>query len=154
MARMLAVLVVVGVAGFIVWSLSGVAQGIAAARRGRAKPGTYEFESRVTQTKRRMKGVRGPAEEREAILSFVESRTGVEAYFEPKTVTYPLSVVLVAHDGEWKRFELADDSFIRGLAKDRGIPTLDAARVGYPQRMREYKRRESPDDPAGSGPTN
>jgi len=108
-----------------------------------AKPpkggGRYEFEPVSWKVSRRLKGVQGPAEDREGILAFVESRTGVEAYVEPKTVMHPLSVVLVAGDGEWKRFELPDDAFIRDLARSRGVPVLDAARTGYPPRMRRHR---------------
>jgi hypothetical protein len=113
-----------------------------------AKPpkggGRYEFEPVSWKVSRRLKGVQGPAEDREAILEFVESRTGVEAYVEPKTVMHPLSVVLVAGDGEHKRFELFDDAYIRQLAATHSLRVLDAARVGHPQRMRDYlKRQES-----------
>jgi hypothetical protein len=147
-ARIIGVLVVVLVLAFIVWSISGLARGVTKdVRRRRTKPGAYEFESRYDQVYRKVKGVRGPSEDRDAILGFIKSRAGVEAYLEPKTVAHPLSVVLVAHDGEWKRFELAEDSFIRELARETGLPTYDAARVGYPQRMREYKRQNPrPDD--------
>ena len=79
----------------------------------------------------------GPAEDREGILAFVTSRQGVEAYVEPRTVIHPLSVVLIAEDGEWRRFELRDD------VKERGLRVLDASRFGYPERM---KRR-----PPGDG---
>jgi hypothetical protein len=98
--------------------------------------------------------VKGPSEDREGILAFVQSRAGVEAYVEPKTVANPLSVVLVAADGEWKRFELAEDAYIRQLSREIGLPTYDAARVGYPQRMREYKRppRSDEDGPDDAGP--
>ncbi|MDP9242901.1 MAG: hypothetical protein M3O84_06975 [Actinomycetota bacterium] len=74
---------------------------------------------------------------------FVESRAGVEAYVEPKTVMHPLSVVLVAGDGEHRRFELSDDAYVRELARERDLNVLDAGRVGYPQRMRDYSRRRS-----------
>lgn len=151
MARMIAVLFVVVAVAFIVWSFGGVARGLAAGRRqGSRKPGAYDFDSRYNQAYRKVKGVKGPAEDREGILLFIKSRPGVEAYLEPKTVAHPLSVVLVAADGEWKRFELGEDSFIRQLSKEEGLPVFDAARVGYPQRMREYKKPR-PEDPA-AGP--
>jgi len=105
-------------------------------------PGRYEFEPVGWKVSRRLKGVQGPAEDREAILAFVESHQGVEAYVEPKTVMSPLTVVLVARDGEHKRFELSDDAYIRQLAGTHNLPVLDAARVGYPQRMRDYLRRQ------------
>jgi hypothetical protein len=144
-ARIIAVLVVVLL---LAWSISKLSRGVTNdVRRRSTKPGAYEFDSRYDQVSGKLKGVRGPSEDREAILGFIRSRTGVEAYLEPKTVAHPLSVVLVAHDGEWKRFELAEDSFIRELARESGLPTFDAARVGYPQRMREFKRQKPrPDD--------
>ena len=111
-----------------------------------AKPpkggGRYEFEPVTWKVSRRLKGVQGPAEDRQGILEFVQSRRGVEAYVEPKTVMHPLSVVLVAGDGEHRRFELADDAYIRQLAATHNLKVLDAARLGYPQRMRDYIRRQ------------
>jgi hypothetical protein len=104
--------------------------------------GRYEFESRADRMSRRLKGVQGPYEHRDEMTSFIESRRGVEAYVEPKTVMHPLSVVLVAGDGEHRRFPLSDDAYLRELARDRDIPILDAARVGYPQRMRDYLKRQ------------
>jgi hypothetical protein len=49
--------------------------------------------------------------------------------------------VFVAGDGEWKRFELGDDRFVRELASQRRMPVFDASRTGYPERMR---RRPQP----------
>jgi hypothetical protein len=111
---------------------------------GRQNPegGRYEFEPRTDRISRRWKRVQGPQEDREGILAFVESRQGVEAYMEPKTPMHPLSVVLVAGDGEHKRFELFDDAYLRELARTRNLKVLDAGRVGYPTRMREYLRRQ------------
>jgi hypothetical protein len=111
---------------------------------GRQNPegGRYEFEPRTDRISRRWKRVQGPQEDREGILAFVESRQGVEGYMEPKTPMHPLSVVLVAGDGEHKRFELFDDAYLRELARTRNLKVLDAGRVGYPTRMREYLRRQ------------
>ena len=111
--------------------------------------GRYEFEPRSDRLSRRMKGVRGPAEQREEILAFVESREGVEAYMEPKTAMHPLSVVLVAGDGEHKRFQLFDDAYIRELSRTHELKVMDAARVGYPQRMRDYLRRQRSEGASG-----
>jgi len=105
-------------------------------------PGHYEFEPVSWKVSRRLKGVQGPAEDREGILAFIESHTGVEAYVEPKTVMHPLSVVLVAGDGEHERFVLSDDAYLRELTGTHDLKVLDAARVGYPARMREYLRRQ------------
>ena len=111
-----------------------------------AEGGRYEFEPRQQRVTRRLKGVQGPAEDRDAILAFVESRTGVEAYVEPRTVMHPLSVVLVAGDGEHRRFELSDDAYLRELTRTHDLKVLDAGRVGYPQRMREYLRNQRRDE--------
>ena len=34
--------------------------------------------------------------------------------------------------GEWRRFELSEDRFLRELARERSLPIFDAARTGYP----------------------
>jgi hypothetical protein len=119
------------------------------------RPGTpaarYDWESRTVRYSRRLKGVQGPEEDRMAILQFVESRTGVEAYLEPKTVVSPLSVVLVAKDGEWRRFHLQDDAYIRELVATRNLKVFDAIRVGYPKRMREYRPGKESESEGGTG---
>lgn len=79
-----------------------------------------------------------------AMKEFARSRSGVEAYTEPRTMQQPMTVVLVAHDGEWLRFTVPDEKVVRSL----GIPMYEAARTGYPRRMKEYRR----DRPPGSGP--
>src|SRR5437868_14600367 len=106
-------------------------------RRPDATGGKYEFESRVDRMSRRLKGVQGPREERDSMEEWFSSRRGVEAYVEPKTVMHPLSVVLVAGDGEHRRFTLSDDAYLRELAREYELPILDAARVGSPPRTRD-----------------
>jgi hypothetical protein len=59
---------------------------------------------------------------------------------------HPLSVVFVAGDGEWVRFELKEDAFLRQLANERGLPVIDATRFGYPERMRR-PRGQRPNEP-------
>ena len=112
-----------------------------------AAPTLYDWERRTDQLKRKVKGIQGPAEDREGILGFIESRAEVEAYIEPKTVMHPLSVVLVAKDGEWRRFELTDDSYLRQLRRTHGLPIYDAVRVGYPERMRKYRKQRADPPP-------
>lgn len=68
---------------------------------------------------------------------------------EPRTLMYPLSVVLVAEDGEWARFQLRDDSFIRELSGTHGLRVYDAGKVGYPERMRRYRRGGQTDPESG-----
>lgn len=105
-------------------------------RRGSRRVGGYEFDRRADQAKRRLKGVAGPAERRDDLVEFLNTHHGVEAYVEPKTVISPMSVVLVDAAGEWRRFELKEDTYLRRLAADRGLPIFDASRTGYPARMR------------------
>jgi hypothetical protein len=104
-------------------------------------PGRYEFEPVSWKVSRRLKGVQRSPEDRDGIRSFLETHEGVEAYVEPKTVMHPLSVVLVGHDGEHRRFELSDDAYLRELTATHQLRVFDAARVGYPQRMRDYLER-------------
>jgi hypothetical protein len=94
--------------------------------------------------RRRAGEVRSGDVDVKAMREFVVTRSGVEAYVEPRTMQHPMTVALVAHDGEWLRFAVSDDRAVRSL----GIPVYDAARTGYPRRMKEYKR----DRPPGSGP--
>ena len=117
-----------------------------------ATGGKYEFESRVDRMSRRLKGVQGPYEYCDELLEFIESHSGVEAYVEPKTVMHPLSVVLIAGDGEHRRFPLFDDAYLRELAREHDLRIFDASRVGYPQRMRDYLKRQKarPGESAGA----
>jgi hypothetical protein len=106
-------------------------------RRQAGRPtGTHEWGSRTDRVKRQLKGVPAPDEPRSEMIVWLDAHTGVEAYVEPKTMMSPLSVVFVDADGEWKRFPLAEDRYLRTLAKDRRIQVFDAGRVGYPPRMR------------------
>jgi hypothetical protein len=109
-------------------------------RRGSRRLGGYEFEARRDQAKRRLKGVAGPVERRDEIVEFLDTHEGVEAYVEPKTVMSPKSVVLIDGAGEWRRFELKEDAYLRRLSADRVLPIFDAALTGYPPRMRRRPR--------------
>jgi hypothetical protein len=108
-------------------------------RQGATRPATYDWERRTDRLYRRVKRVPAPEEDRDGILGFIETRRKVEAYVEPKTVVSPLSVVLVAEDGEWRRFHLASDAFVRELSATKGLKVYDAVRTGYPKRMRAYR---------------
>lgn len=68
------------------------------------------------------------------------SRRGVEAYIEPPTPVYSMTLCLVAHDGEHIRRPVKDDKQARNLATEHGVPFYDARLVGYPKRMRDYER--------------
>lgn len=72
------------------------------------------------------------------IEGFIASRTGVEAYLEPKTAIYSTTLLLVAADGEYLRRPIRDREQAAEVCDARGVPLYDAAKVGYPKRMRDY----------------
>ncbi len=72
---------------------------------------------------------------------FAKSRRGVEGFVEPRTAVSDVTLMLVAHDGEWTRRRVPSVEWAHGFANRLGIPSYDAAVVGYPARMREYNRR-------------
>lgn len=72
--------------------------------------------------------------------AFVRDRAGVEAFVEPKTAIYSTTVLLVAGDGEYLRRPVRDRAQAAEFAEKHGIPLYDAARVGYPRRMRDYDK--------------
>lgn len=75
------------------------------------------------------------------LRDWAAQRRGVEAYVEPPTVVTELTVVLVAHDGEWTRRRVDGERGARRLGKDLAIPVYDVHKVGYPQRMRDHDAR-------------
>jgi hypothetical protein len=97
---------------------------------------------------RRPKG-RGPTTVRGAdsaderhLTEFAGTRRGVEGFVEPRTAVSDVTLLLVAHDGEWTRRRVPSVEWAHAFANKRGIPSYDAAVVGYPARMREYNRRK------------
>lgn len=72
---------------------------------------------------------------------FAGSRRGVEGFVEPRTAVSDVTIILVAHDGEWTRRRVPSVEWAHRFANRHGIPSYDAAVVGYPARMREYNRR-------------
>jgi hypothetical protein len=79
---------------------------------------------------------------------FARERRGVEAYVEPPTTVSTTTVVFVAGTGEWTRRRVRDARAAHELANRLGIPSYDAAVVGYPQRMRDWNTRRSAGRPA------
>jgi hypothetical protein len=68
------------------------------------------------------------------------SREGVEAFVEPPTSVYAMTLCLVAADGEYLRQPVKDEKQAKRLCGEFGIPLYDARIVGYPKRMRDYER--------------
>lgn len=74
--------------------------------------------------------------------TFATTRTGVEGFVEPRTAVTDVTILLVAHDGEWTRRRVPSVEWAHRFANSHGIPSYDAAVVGYPARMREWNKRQ------------
>jgi hypothetical protein len=72
------------------------------------------------------------------LTQFVRTRSGVEAFIEPRTAVTETTVVLVAATGEWTRRRIAGAEGARTFARKNAIPLYDVGVVGYPQRMRDW----------------
>lgn len=77
---------------------------------------------------------------------FATTRTGVEGFVEPPTMVTQTTLVLVAVDGEWTRRRVVDAKAAHEFANKLGIPSYDAAVVGYPRRMREWTRQRAAEE--------
>ena len=73
---------------------------------------------------------------------FVQSRKGVEGFVEPRTAVSDVTLLLVAHDGEWTRRRVPSVDWAHKFCNRYQVPSYDAAVVGVPQRMRDYNRRK------------
>lgn len=76
------------------------------------------------------------------LVAWARARTGVEAYVEPPTTVTPMTVVLVATDGEWTRRAIGGPRAARQLGETLRIPVYDVRKTGYPQRMRDHDARQ------------
>ncbi len=79
----------------------------------------------------------------EALAEWVSARRGVELFVEPKTSVTPVTMLLVAHDGEFTRKPIDSPAAAQGFAREHKLPIYDATIMGYPQRMRDYSRRQT-----------
>ncbi|HZE39062.1 MAG TPA: oxidoreductase [Stackebrandtia sp.] len=73
---------------------------------------------------------------------FHANHHGVEAYVEPRTTVTETTVMFIAHDGEWTRRRVDGVEAAFRLGERLGIPVYEVAKVGYPQRMRDYNARQ------------
>ena len=78
----------------------------------------------------------------EHLLNFVTGRRGVEGFVEPRTAVSDVTLLLVAHDGEWTRRRVPSVEWAHKFCNNNPVPSYDAAVVGIPQRMRDYNRRK------------
>ena len=82
------------------------------------------------------------AADAEHLREFVTTRRGVEGFVEPRTAVSDVTLLLVAHDGEWTRRRVPSIQWAHKFANQHQVPSYDAAVVGIPQRMRDYNRRQ------------
>jgi hypothetical protein len=75
------------------------------------------------------------------LTDFVRTRTGIEAYLEPRTTVTDTTLVLVAGTGEWTRRRVGGVDGANAFAKKHKIPLYDVVIVGYPRRMRQWTER-------------
>jgi hypothetical protein len=82
----------------------------------------------------------GDAQDLAELEAFIARRHGVELYLEPETTATDTTVVAIAHDGEWIRRRTGSPRAALQIARRREVPLYEAARVGYPERMRTWNR--------------
>lgn len=78
----------------------------------------------------------------EHLQEFVSARRGVEGFVEPRTAVSDVTLLLVAHDGEWTRRRVPSVEWAHKFCNKFQVPSYDAAVVGIPQRMRDYNKRQ------------
>ena len=79
--------------------------------------------------------------DQEHLQQFVEARKGVEGFVEPRTAVSDVTLLLVAHDGEWTRRRVPSVEWAHKFCNKFQVPSYDAGLVGIPQRMRDYNSR-------------
>jgi hypothetical protein len=87
--------------------------------------------------------VRAASREDELHLhEFMSTRRGVEGFVEPRTAVSDVTLLLVAHDGEWTRRRVPSVAWAHEFCNRNQVPSYDAAVVGIPQRMRDWNSRK------------
>ena len=81
------------------------------------------------------------AVDRDHLSSWVSERRGVEGFVEPRTAVSDVTLLLVAHDGEWTRRRVPSIDWAHDFCNRFQVPSYDAGLVGIPQRMRDYNSR-------------
>jgi hypothetical protein len=76
------------------------------------------------------------------LQQFVQGHKGVEGFVEPRTAVSDVTLLLVAHDGEWTRRRVPSVDWAHKFCNRYQVPSYDAAVVGIPQRMRDFNRRK------------
>ncbi|MCW2759104.1 MAG: hypothetical protein JWO46_2850 [Nocardioidaceae bacterium] len=76
------------------------------------------------------------------LRTWSSARRGVEGFVEPPTTVSTVTLLLVAHDGEWTRRRVPSARWAHDFCNRLGIPSYDAGLVGIPDRMREWNARQ------------
>ncbi len=76
------------------------------------------------------------------LREWLSTRRGVEGFVEPRTAVSEVTLLLVAHDGEWTRRRVPGVQWAHDFCNRHQVPSYDAAVVGIPQRMRDFNRRK------------
>ena len=76
------------------------------------------------------------------LQQFVQNHKGVEGFVEPRTAVSDVTLLRVAHDGEWTRRRVPSVDWAHKFCNRHQVPSYDAAVVGIPQRMRDFNRRK------------
>ncbi|MEB3368378.1 oxidoreductase [Saccharopolyspora mangrovi] len=87
-------------------------------------------------------GRRATSADTDHLRDWAAQRRGVEGYLEPRTLVTETTLLLIAHDGEWTRRRVASPAAAGRFTAKLGIPLYEVAKVGYPQRMRDYQARQ------------
>lgn len=107
-------------------------------RRGPKMSGPAKDAARTGSTR-----VRGSERaDEEHLNGWLAERHGVEGFVEPRTAVSEVTLLLVAHDGEWTRRRVPSVQWAHQFCNRQQIPSYDAAVVGVPQRMRDYNSRQ------------
>jgi hypothetical protein len=110
----------------------------------RFRRGTRTKMSRPTRDASRTGSTRVRASDKvdeQHLREFVDSRRGVEGFVEPRTAVSEVTLLLVAHDGEWTRRRVPSVKWAHDFCNKYQVPSYDAGLVGIPQRMRDYNSR-------------
>lgn len=78
----------------------------------------------------------------DALRGFLATRPGTEAWIEESTGFNAPSILLVAADGESRRWSVPDVPWAGDFCRKHTIAYHRAGVEPYPQRMRDYKARE------------
>lgn len=92
-------------------------------------------------------GTGSTAEDKQAaersLQEWLDERHGIEVFVEPQTAVTGVTMLLVAHDGEFTRRPVASAQAAAAFARKHTLPLYEAQVVGYPQRMRDYSRKQT-----------